>query len=237
MARRDDNGLLLLAGGGVAAWAAWEFLIRPKFEALEASGDSGLVPYQQPIYVGSTANSGAVATPSVGLPSPGAVLSQPDDFEFGDVVGFTSLGPQYSGPLGACIQRKGWPPAKCEERLAQLVRAGTDARVRITALRASNLAATSGQIAEAQAALGVQQSLLTSTVAAYNAAVAAGNAALAARLDAQKIALQNNVGDLQANIAAAAAKRDNSAQLSAWETAYAGHRKDYVALTGMEPPF
>lgn len=213
MARRKHT-LLWVAGAGVAGWAAYYYLYKPWAAAqaagVGAGGATGLNYYNF-------------------LPPAGSMVPSPSQ-----IVGYTSLGPQYSGPVGACISRKGgtWSAAKCEERLNALVAAAQTAKAQIAALKSNTANPNAAGIAATQAQLALTQAALANAQVQYNKAVVANDSLGAAKWNSAIVGHQNDIAALSALIAAAQKPIDNSAAIAAYEGALAGHDADYYALTG-----
>jgi hypothetical protein len=237
MSRRKHT-LLYVAGAGVAAWAAYEYLYKPWAAARGIGAGEGdqLNPLtlSPSYYPGAGGGAGGGYVPaSPGLPALSDMVSAPG-LALPSPVGFTSLGPQYSGVLGACIAKKGgtWSPEKCQQRLNDLVTAARTARAQIDALRGGSANPNAAGIAAAQLALAQNQAALNQAAANLNAATAAGDQADANTWRAAIAAHQADINDLAARIAAAGRPVDNSAAIAAYEGALAGNDNDYFNLTG-----
>lgn len=222
MARRNKHTLLYVAGAGVGAWVAYQYLYKPWAAARAAAADTGgggLIPSVYPAYPPFT-------NP---LPAPGAVVAAPGAIP--PPIGFTSLGPQYGGVLGACIAKKGgtWSPQKCQERLDKLTNDTRNAQAQIAALRG----ATAGvDLTAARDALARTQAALNAATAGYNADLQAGDTAGAANWHAAIVSHTADLNDLNSRIAAGSRANDNSGAIAAWQGAIAAHDSDYFDLTG-----
>lgn len=234
---KQKHTLLWVAGGGVAAFAAYRYLFEPW--AAEhgfaddvgggASGGGGSWP--QSGWPLSPTPLTPTAPPVVGnlLPPPMSMLEAP-----GVIIGYNSLGPQYGGVLGACIARKGgtWSASKCAQRLNDLVAAAKTAKAKVAELKAGAPQNAAG-VPAAQAQLALVQQALTNDTVQYNAALQRGDTAAASQWHAALISHQTEAADIQARIAAAQTPVINTAAVAAWEGALAGHDQDYFNLTGV----
>jgi hypothetical protein len=222
--RKRSHAVLWVAAAGVGGWAAYEFLYKPWAASQAAAGGGALPPY------GGTGTGGTTALPGTLLPPPTAMVSDP-----ANIIGFTSLGPQYGGVLGACIAKKGgtWDATKCAQRLNDLVSAAKNAKAQIAALKANTVNPAAAGIPAAQAQLDLTKAALTQAEAAYNNALAAGDSAAASVAHAAMLAHTSDINDLNSRIAAAQMPVSNTAAIAAWEGALAGNDNDYFNLTGV----
>lgn len=224
MARRKHT-LLYIAGAGVGAWAAYEWIYKPWAAARAAAAGALPLPGAYASVPSYPALPGSVLPgPTAMLPAPGAVTP----------IGWTSLGPQYGGVLGACIAKKGgtWSPEKCQQRLNDLVNAARTAQAQITALKAGSPNPNAAGIPAAQLLLAQNQAAMANAQAQYDANMAAGDLNGAAIWHAAIAAHAGDIADLTARIAAAGKPMDNSAAVLAYEGALAGNDNDYFNLTG-----
>jgi len=189
---------------GGAGLLAWQFLYKP----WKAAQDAAATPL--PFWGGGGGGGGGSGLPYVTTPS----TITPSNLNPGAAVG---------GPVGACMQKKGWTQQQCTDRLNQLVSAYQGAVAQLNLLK-------SGQGgADVLAQLAATRNALQGAMAQYNAAMAAGDAAGA---NQWKLAIDGHNADIRDLEA-----RGSSQQVAAiakWETAIAGHKSNYLALTGYQ---
>lgn len=211
-----------LAGGG---YLAYRFGYKPwaaqRAAAAAAGGSSALPPpTYAPSYGGAAGGvtyipagiqpptvANAVSAPTT-LPLPSITTAGPN----------TSLGPTYTGPVGACIKIKGsWSPQQCQNRLDQLTQAFNNARQWISGYQAT--------VGQTQATLAANQTALAGAQQAYNAALN-NNDAAGAQAWLQAIqGHQDDIGNLTRALAAL------PGQLAAFQAQAAANDNDYFNLT------
>lgn len=232
--KRKHKRLLMVAGVGVGGFLAYRYIYQPWAAQRAATAAAG----------GAAPGAGGLlsalfpgaALPAVRLPSPASVVSAPTSVGGNGLpppIGSTTLGPQYSGALGACIKAKGgtWSPEYCQQRLTGYVTAAANARAAINALSAPGANPAAAGIPAAQAQLAVEKNALAAAVTAHDQLVAAGDPG-AANYQVAIIGHQNDIQDLETRIAAASTANDNSAAIAAWEGSLAALDSDYFNLTG-----
>lgn len=224
--KRNQRRLLWIAGTGVGAYLAYRYVYQPwaaqRALAATGGGAAGLP--------GATGAGGVSLYPQPLLPGLSSILAPVQD-----IVPITSIGPQYGGVLGACIQRKGgsWSAEKCSTRLTQLVDAFNTAKAQVAALKSAAANPAAAGIPAAQAQLAASQAALVNATAGYNRDMAAGDTAGAAKWMAAIQGQQSDINALQARIATAGQAVDNTAGIAAYQGAMAAHDADYFNLTGV----
>lgn len=224
MARRSKHTLLWVAGVGVAAWAAYEWVYKPWRAARKGAQTDIGVPWASPYLPAAGAGSTA-------LPGPSSVIAAPESL--GNIVSYNTLGPHYDGPLGACIAKKGgtWTPEYCQARLTALIDSARTSKAQIAALKAA-ANPNAGAVPAAQAQLALVQAALAGATANYNAAVQRQDDADAAKWHVAVIDHQNEAAELAARIGAASQAPNNVVAIAAYEAQLAANDRNYYELTG-----
>jgi hypothetical protein len=219
MATAKRHTLLLIAGAGVGAFVAYEFVYKPWASARAAAAAAG---QPAPSLFSSIVPS---------LPPPAAMVSAPAQITPSNLNPGAAVG----GVVGACMQKKGntWTQQQCQARLDALVAAAQNAKAAIAQLQSAAGNPAAAGIPAAQAALAQNQAALQVATTNYNAAAAAGNVNDAATWHAAMLAHQADITDLTNRIAAAQAPADNSAAIAAYQGQLAANDNDYFNLTGV----
>ena len=215
--------ILWIAGAGIGAWVAYEYVYKPWAAASAAAAAAGTTA------PGLLASLPSILAPTA-LPSPAAMLSTPlaitpSNLNPGALVG---------GAVGACMAKKGgtWTQQQCQTRLDALSAAANNAQLAISQLRANTTNPAVSGIPATQAQIALEQAALNVATTNYNAAVAANNTNDAATWHAAMIGHQNDINELNALIASVSQPVDNSAAIAAYQGQLAANDNDYFALTG-----
>lgn len=234
MATKKSHKLLWVAGAGVGAYLGYRYVYQPwkaAQDALLTTTAATLPTTSLPSYVSPLSMVAPPTTLPTMLPVT-TVTPQPTSLVPTSV---TTLGPQYSGVIGACIAKKGntWTAQQCSDRLTAIVAGAQAAQAAIAQLSAANANPAAAGIPAAQAQVAIETAALQQAQAAYAKAQAAGDGAGAAAWAAAIIGHQNDINDLTARIAAAQAPVNNSADIAAREGALAALDSNYFDLTGV----
>ena len=219
---KSDNKTLLLAGGGVAAFAAYEFLLKPWLAAKNAAA----------------AASGALPT-LFSPPATSSLVSSPTSTWAPGGVQGSIVDPRITpgGDVGQAMWKKNWTQQQATTRLTALKAAYANAMAQIQAAKSPSSNPAAAGIPAAQQQLAVVQSAIANAEARAAQDAAAGDQAGAAKWAGAAATHRQDAAQLQQRIiAAAAAPAGDPAALAAWEGAAAGFKADYFALTGMNIP-
>jgi len=190
---------------GGAGLLAYQFLYKPWRAAQDAAGAPAPVPLWSTGGGGGTGGGGfPYIAPSGGTAS---------NLNPGAAVG---------GPVGACMSKKGWTQQQCTARLTALVSAWQGATAQLAAIQGG--AGATAAAAEKAA----QQQAYNNAGMHYANAVAAGNTAAAQQIKAEMDQRLAYIQDIDARVAQLASTA------AALTNAIAGHKADYLALTGYQ---
>lgn len=225
MAKRNRRTLLWLAGAGVGAYVGYQYVYKPWRAGQVANGNA---PLPGGGYYPAPGGGGSLPGPMPG----GSLLPQPGNIT---PIGWSTLGPQYGGVLGACIAKKGgtWSPEKCQARLNELVNAGRVAKAKIAELKAGIPNPAAAGVPVGQTKLLEVQAAIVNDQQQYAAASAAGDAVRAAAWHGALLSHQAEANAIAAHLAASQKPIVDTVAIAAWEGALAGHDTDYFNLTGV----
>jgi hypothetical protein len=215
MAARQNHDVLVMGAIGGGGLLAYQFLYKPWKAAKElaAIGGASTLPTYAPASV--------LSTPvSVG-PAPGGVQ--------GSIVD-----PRQTpgGLVGQVMWKKNWTQAQAQARLDALRNALATAQGAIANLKANTANPNAAGIPAAQLAAQQNDAAAANAIAQQQAALAAGDQAAASLWAASAAAHQQDAREIRARILAAGQAVDNSGAIAAYESAIAGYKSDFFALTG-----
>lgn len=222
MAKNQPSAGVLVAGGA-AALAAYQFVLKP-FLASKAAAAAPLSTLWPATPAVSTPTSvGPSLTPSTGGQYQGSIID-PRNSPGGDV--------------GQAMWRKGWTQLQAATRLDALKKAAANAVATLAQLRQPGApnAQVQALVTAGQAELTRVQSVAANDRLRESQAINAGDQAGAAAWGQAAAEHEGQAREIAARISAtsAAATADNGAAIAAWEGALAGHKADYLALTGYQ---
>lgn len=222
MAAKQLNAGVIVAGGA-AAFAAYEFVLKPWMAAKNAAAGAlpSLFPTSPAVSMPTTV--GPSLTPSTGGQYQGSIID-----------------PRVSpgGDVGQAMWRKGWSQQQAAARLDALKKAASNAVTMLAQLRQPNAPSAQVQqlVTQGQAELARLQSIAANDRLRQAQAQGAGDQVGAAAWGQAAADHEAQANQLAARISATSAQAtsDNAAAIAAWEGALAGHKSDYLALTGYQ---
>ena len=211
----------VLVVGGAAALAGYQFILKPLLAAKSAAATPLSTLWPSSPAISTPTNVGPSLTPSTGGQYQGSIIDPR-----------TSPG----GDVGQAMWRKNWTQAQASARLDALKKAAANAQTMLAQLRQAGAPSAQVQalVSAGQAELGRIQAVAANDRLREAQALTAGDAAGAQAWGQAAADHEGQAREIAARISAtsAAATADNGAAIVAWEGALAGHKADYLALTG-----